>query len=80
MLFGVNNTLVLDLLNILKLCRVELIQEIVINGHLSKVKEIHRGVKQGDALSSEIFIICIDSSLDYSIPSSFCSFLYSRAY
>ena len=33
---------------------------VLINGHLSKIIQILRGVKQGDALSCAIFIICID--------------------
>ena len=36
---------------------------ILINGHLSEIINILRGVKQGDALSCAIFIICIDPLL-----------------
>ena len=36
---------------------------IMVNGHLSDPIEINRGVKQGDALSCAIFIICIDPLL-----------------
>ena len=38
----------------------EIIARILINGHLSEVVKILRGVKQGYALSCNIFIICID--------------------
>jgi hypothetical protein len=38
----------------------ELTAKILINGHLSRGINILRGVKQGDALSSMIFIVCID--------------------
>jgi exonuclease III len=34
--------------------------KILINGHLSRIIRILRGMKQGDALSCAIFIICID--------------------
>jgi hypothetical protein len=36
---------------------------IIINGHFSESIKIGRGVKQGDALSCAIFILCIDSLL-----------------
>ena len=36
---------------------------ILINGHLSNVIKILRGVKQGDALSCALFIICRDTLL-----------------
>ena len=36
--------------------------KVLINGHLSKIIDTLRGVKQGDTLSCEIFIICIDPS------------------
>ena len=34
--------------------------KILINGRLSKLIKILRGMKQGDALSCFIFIVCID--------------------
>ena len=37
--------------------------KVLINGHLGKIIQILRGVKQGDALSCAIFIICIDPLL-----------------
>ena len=34
--------------------------KILLNGHVSRIIKILRGMKQGDALSCFIFIICID--------------------
>ena len=41
----------------------EITARILINGHMSDAIEIKRGVKQGDALSCALFIICIDPLL-----------------
>ena len=37
--------------------------KILVNGNLTKIINILRGMKQGDALSCAIFIICIDPLL-----------------
>jgi hypothetical protein len=50
-------------INIFKLLYRNITARILVNGFLSKSLNIERGVKQGDALSCAIFIICIDPLL-----------------
>jgi len=47
-------------INIFKILYKDITARILINGFKSEVIKIKRGVKQGDALSCAIFIICID--------------------
>ena len=50
-------------INIFKLLYRNITARILVNGFLSESLNIERGVKQGDALSCAIFIICIDPLL-----------------
>jgi hypothetical protein len=47
-------------IDIFKLLYKDLTARILVNGFLTEAIKIGRGVKQGDALSCAIFIICID--------------------
>jgi exonuclease III len=49
--------------NVFKTLYNDLTAKILINGYMSEAIKIERGVKQGDALSCAIFIICIDPLL-----------------
>ena len=49
--------------NVFKILYKEISSRILINGYMSESIPIERGVKQGDALSCAIFIICIDPLL-----------------
>jgi hypothetical protein len=49
--------------NIFKILYKEISSRILVNGYMSESIPIERGVKQGDALSCAIFIICIDPLL-----------------
>jgi hypothetical protein len=50
-------------INIFKLLYKNISSKILVNGYFSESLKIERGVKQGDALSCAIFIICIDPLL-----------------
>ena len=50
-------------INIFKILYKDITARVLINGFQSKSIEIKRGVKQGDALSCALFIICIDPLL-----------------
>ena len=50
-------------IGIFKLLYSDITAKILVNGFLSESIKIERGVKQGDALSCAIFIICIDPLL-----------------
>jgi hypothetical protein len=52
-----------DFINIFKLLYRNITARILVNGFQSESLKIERGVKQGDALSCAIFIICIDPLL-----------------
>jgi exonuclease III len=52
-----------DFVNTFKLLYKDLTARILVNGHMSENIKIERGVKQGDALSCAIFIICVDPLL-----------------
>jgi len=54
--YGVNQSFI----NVVKLLYKDLSSRVQINGYLSKSFPILRGVKQGDALSCVIFILCMD--------------------
>jgi hypothetical protein len=49
-----------NFINYFKVIYKNLTARILVNGYLSEKLNIERGVKQGDALSCAIFIICID--------------------
>ena len=49
-----------NLIKYIKTLYVKLTAKLLINGTRSRIIRIIRGIKQGDALSCAIFIICID--------------------